>query len=323
MAEGETNAAQGYAEKWAEKMIEAYKIASTNSQQSSAKGKQYYDRKNRGVTLQPGDRVLVRNVAERGGPCKLKPYWEKTIYIVREQLGDNPVYKVSPETGSRPIRTLQRNLLLQVNDLPVERAPEDTSARSQKRIKRSTQSLSRDEQAQYLETIESDDEEGGSQYWLRMPRGTQGDEIAMLYQRVIGETQEGPEQVETHLAEAAPVEATSENESEPCGEEPQCNDEQDLPQVNGPDSEVQEAQSDTQPTLRRSSRDRRPGQMLTYSSLGQPTYQPRFIVGAICAQPTVYTQQYPQVLLLPLSLNTHIPIYLSASHLSYHMFMNT
>lgn len=127
-------------------MIEAYRIASTNSQQSSAKGKHYYDRRNRGVTLQSGDRVLIRNVAERGGPCKLKPYWEKTIYIVREQLGNNPAYKVSPETGGRLVCTLHRNWLLQVNDLPIESPAINASVKSQRR--KSTKAVSTIEQTQ-------------------------------------------------------------------------------------------------------------------------------------------------------------------------------
>lgn len=96
--DNECYSARGYAEKWAERIAEAYHVASEKSKKSSKRGKVIYDRKAKGVVLQPGDRVLVRNLAERGGPGKLRPYWETTVYTVKKQLSENPVDIVSPET---------------------------------------------------------------------------------------------------------------------------------------------------------------------------------------------------------------------------------
>ncbi|KAL1272216.1 hypothetical protein QQF64_028078 [Cirrhinus molitorella] len=70
---------RGYAKQWAHRMSEAYKIAESHSQQSSARGKAQYDRKVRGVVLKAGDRVLVRNLGseeaqESFGPTGRKLY---------------------------------------------------------------------------------------------------------------------------------------------------------------------------------------------------------------------------------------------------------
>ena len=78
-----------YADKWKIATKEAYSLAvRKNTSKTATDGKRQSCRKVRFSKLQPGDRVLVRNISERGGSGKLWSYWEQKIHVVKEQIGD-------------------------------------------------------------------------------------------------------------------------------------------------------------------------------------------------------------------------------------------
>ena len=112
---------QEYSRVWQKQMANAYERARQNSVKSAARGKHQFDKKVHSTVLQSGDRVLVRNLSETGGPGKLRAHWEKEIYVIVERKAvDSPVYEVRPESGRGRHRTLHRNLLLPCTDLPGE-----------------------------------------------------------------------------------------------------------------------------------------------------------------------------------------------------------
>ena len=63
-----------YVKKWRSAMKEAYDLAAKRSHQSNTRGKMYYNKNANSAVLQPGDRVLVHNLRERGGPGKLRSH---------------------------------------------------------------------------------------------------------------------------------------------------------------------------------------------------------------------------------------------------------
>ncbi len=73
---------QNYVEQWRHGMQEAYTIARENAHKAAQRNKGNYDGKVRSTVLSPGDRVLVRNLTPRGGPGKLRNYWEDLIHVV-------------------------------------------------------------------------------------------------------------------------------------------------------------------------------------------------------------------------------------------------
>ena len=131
------NSAEDYPEytrKWRKAMTEAYQLASKRSQDGQRQSKEQYNRRVRSTVLQPNDRVLVRNLNEKGGPGKLRSYWEQEIYRVIKRVEENaPVYQVVSERNpDGRVRTLHRNLLLPCDDLPLEPTQQPKQKRPRK-----------------------------------------------------------------------------------------------------------------------------------------------------------------------------------------------
>ena len=113
---------------------EAYKIVREKTANRKKADKMRWDAKYHLTALRPGDRVLVQN-KEKGGPGKLRSYWEQSIYVVKQQKGEQDlVYEVQREDGKGRCRVLHRNMLLPVGELILQQA--DTVVRNKKKNKK-------------------------------------------------------------------------------------------------------------------------------------------------------------------------------------------
>ena len=87
-----------YVKQWENAMEEAHKIVAEKAGHCAARGRDRYNAKVWSSDLKPGDRVLVKNFAERSGPGKLRSFWEDKIYIIKNRKGPNsPFYEIKPE----------------------------------------------------------------------------------------------------------------------------------------------------------------------------------------------------------------------------------
>ena len=102
-------------------MQQAYDLAVRSSDKRKGKDRERRNKKAKLGGLEKGDRVLIRNV-EKGGPGKLRSYWEQDIYVVVDAKSeDGIVYAVRKEKDpNAKIRVVHRNMLMDCSQLPIE-----------------------------------------------------------------------------------------------------------------------------------------------------------------------------------------------------------
>ena len=132
VSEGQHSSHSEYVQNLKSRLKESYKIAMEKAAKIALKNKTRFDKHVTASDLEPGDRVLVRNVRIRG-KHKISDKWEPTVHVVVRRAGTLPVYTVKPETGDGPLRTLHRDLLLPCGYLPEEQSSEPVQKPVQRR----------------------------------------------------------------------------------------------------------------------------------------------------------------------------------------------
>ncbi|CAB4040726.1 Hypothetical predicted protein [Paramuricea clavata] len=99
-------------------MQEAYTLASKSAEKAASKGRKQSDKRIRSTVLLPGDQVLVRNLSSRGGPGKIRAFWEEEIHVVVSR--NNP--ETTPET-KRVVNVKEQT--------PILHTPEDSESDSE------------------------------------------------------------------------------------------------------------------------------------------------------------------------------------------------
>ena len=290
-----------YAARWQKAMSEAYELASKRANEGSDRAKQRYDRHVRSSVLQPRDRVLVQNLSERGGPGKLRSYWEDRIHVVISRKGeDSPVYDVKPETGPDGTRILHRNLLLPCNHLTVDVASKTPHRqKSRKDVRRETnqppttlvEASSADESEHYELNFDPERQPGPqTDHSAESVSEDIAWESATVSDR--GEGEDGcsaDEEKEHH----PPVEKISLL--------PEASDNEARPLTPGNTSQEGASIAESRPQ-----RDRRPPTVLTYDTLGNLVYQARAVVQSL-TNDSVPLPSTPSAQGPPLAWQTSLP----------------
>ena len=155
-----------------------------------------------------GDRVLVKNVREKGGPGKIRSYWEQKVYVVNEKKGE-VVYSVieEGEKDETKKRVLHRNMLLPVSQWFLLERPK----KSMKTPKRNTNKKNRSVSKAHTEVenpSESEDDQDGE--WFAI----QDMQDITQHNGVVGDRRDAVEDQENDLEPDPEVVASEESDGE-------------------------------------------------------------------------------------------------------------
>lgn len=263
---------KAYVEEWRSALKEAYETVRKNMTAAAARNKQQYDKKVRTSTLSAGDRVLVRNLSERGGPGKLRAYWEDVIHKVVRRIGeDSPVYEVQPEKGQGKTRVLHRTMLMPCDYLGLEETSTDETIQNKRELKHPVKQ--NDVKDDTMHSFDSDDDSD--------------DEFPTFEPHPMQETREVVCSAEPTVEAEDIVEADATREEEEVEDHRQESEVQSS--IAAPTSiDDSIAEEDARG---RSRRTRNPPTRLVYNQLGRPQEQQQFFVNSI--QPSFYSgRQY-------------------------------
>ncbi|XP_029702048.1 uncharacterized protein [Takifugu rubripes] len=116
-----------YVKSLMEDLRSAMILAQGNSAVEQNHQSDQYNKRVRGLPLSVGDRVLLANKGVKG-KRKLSDKWEAVVYDVVASKPDLHIYKIRDQAGNE--KTVHRNLLLQVNFLPLDVSLDVTKAQS-------------------------------------------------------------------------------------------------------------------------------------------------------------------------------------------------
>ncbi|KAJ0069391.1 hypothetical protein NL108_004222 [Boleophthalmus pectinirostris] len=253
-----------YVTKLKKDLQNAYKLAAEVSTKSHLKNKKAYDKRLGYQNLEPGDRVLIKNLGLKG-KHKLENRWCDIPYVVMQQLPNLPVYKLKPQNGDGKLKTLHRDHLLPIGDLvrmPIQDEGDEVQWKTRTRNDVRRQHASHQNSTQMESELSSE----SSDFEYVRPRRSYRTYLERMLRRGNETNRDTPEQTdEENPVEECGPDNIHESDS---GPESVSSDEEDVPQ-------------NPQITLTQAHRPRRtvkPVVRLTYDKPGISKDQPLKIV---------------------------------------------